>query len=235
MRVACCWDDGSYNDIRLVELFRKYGVKATFNLCPGGRGEEDSPNRWANPGENGGFMGYFPGMAGLKRYKELYQGFQVASHCWRHEVVGRVSLDEFVEAAMKARNYLEELFQRPCTGFAWPNGVFSDEAAAALAAEGFEYGRTTQYTDDVAASACNNALQLKSNCHFLNCGTFYNCYRQAKENGRDFYFWGHSFEMMDCEQLWQQLEMKLQFIAQDPDAEWVDVIDLVRAAKGENK
>ena len=26
------WDDGSVDDIRLVEMFNKYGIKATFNI-----------------------------------------------------------------------------------------------------------------------------------------------------------------------------------------------------------
>ena len=52
-------------------------------------------------------------------------------------------------------------------------------------------------------------------------------YNQAKETGGAFYFWGHSYEMLDCEGLWDQLEQKIRYISSDPDAEWCDVIDLV--------
>ena len=36
MRIMQCWDDGDVDDIRLVEILKKHGAKATFNICPGG-------------------------------------------------------------------------------------------------------------------------------------------------------------------------------------------------------
>ena len=32
VKVACCWDDGVVNDIRLISLLRKYKAKATFKF-----------------------------------------------------------------------------------------------------------------------------------------------------------------------------------------------------------
>ena len=34
IRVAQCWDDGVTDDIRLIEILRKHGAKASFNLNP---------------------------------------------------------------------------------------------------------------------------------------------------------------------------------------------------------
>ena len=34
IKVAQCWDDGVINDIKVADLCRKYGAKATFNLNP---------------------------------------------------------------------------------------------------------------------------------------------------------------------------------------------------------
>ena len=51
----------------------------------------------------------------------------------------------------------------------------------------------------------------------------------GKANGVGaFYFWGHSYEMMDSPGLWQQFEDKIAALSADPDVVWVDVIDLVR-------
>ena len=36
MRIMQCWDDGDVDDIRLVDILRKHGAKATFNINPGG-------------------------------------------------------------------------------------------------------------------------------------------------------------------------------------------------------
>lgn len=41
-----------------------------------------------------------------------------------------------------------------------------------------------------------------------------------------FYFWGHSYEMMDDPKLWDEFESKIAFLSQDPRTEWVDVRDL---------
>jgi len=36
MRIMQCWDDGDVDDIRLVEILKKHGARATFNINPGG-------------------------------------------------------------------------------------------------------------------------------------------------------------------------------------------------------
>ena len=221
IRVACCWDDGVSNDIPLIALLRKYNAKATFNLCPAFMPEETTSPRWAAKGENQGHLGFFCGRVGLKQLVEVYKDFQVASHCWAHENAD--DLETFIPAAVKCRNFLEETFQRECPGFAYPNGRFSQESADALRAAGFTYGRTTRYTD--AVSNNEDMLQLRSNCHFQD-REFYSKYLAAKEGDGIFYFWGHAYEMMDCAGLWQQFENKLAFIAEDPDAEWIDVCDI---------
>ncbi|MBT3194592.1 MAG: hypothetical protein HN341_18755, partial [Verrucomicrobia bacterium] len=41
MRIMQCWDDGDVDDIRLVEILKKHGAKATFNICPGANGESE--------------------------------------------------------------------------------------------------------------------------------------------------------------------------------------------------
>ena len=223
VKVACCWDDGVFNDIRLTNLLRQYGAKATFNLCPGLMAEEREPARWTEIGENYGYQGYLVGRVGLREVREVYAGFQVASHCWRHECI-RNSPDTFLAEAIHARRWLEDTFERPCLGFAWPNGAASPEFAAQLREAGFAYGRTTVNTD--AVTQCADPLRLNPTCRFL-ASDFYQRYQAAKAGDGVFYFWGHAYEMMDCDGLWNQFENRLKYIAADPDAEWVDVIDLV--------
>ena len=46
IKVAQCWDDGVYTDIKLIEILRKYNAKATFNLCPGFAGDETVLPSW---------------------------------------------------------------------------------------------------------------------------------------------------------------------------------------------
>lgn len=232
IKVAQCWDDGVATDIRVIEICRKYNAKATFNLCPGRIPENTIPAGWLDPYYRGwSHFGFSGGGIGKKDLKDIYEGFQVASHCWKHEVAGSVPDDEFLKAAVDARNFLEDLFQRECKGFAWPCGVHTPETERMLAEAGFLYGRTVTYKADVTTNS--NPLALDSNCHVLDT-SFWDILDKARETGV-FYFWGHSYELMDVPQLWKNYEMKIKALSEDPEVEWVDVVDLVPLCKGGSK
>ena len=227
LKVCTCWDDGVLNDERLVGLLRKHGAKATFNLNPGLMSETRGVREWAAPRSPGwSHLGFRCGKLSLRDIPEVYAGFQLASHCWCHENAGSMPDDEWIESALRARRYLEDAVQRPCTGFAWPCGVTTPGTIAKLREAGFEYGRTTRYAEDVLAEN-PEPMALRSSCHFLS-GDFWRRYDEAKARGGVFYFWGHSYEIFEYDPLWDQLEGKLRLIAEDPDAEWIDVVDLAR-------
>lgn len=233
IRVAQCWDDGVINDIRLTELLRKYRAKATFNLNPGLHRAERIPAGWVPVDyPQWSHKGYASGKLALGELREVYDGFQVASHGWKHETVGYVDDAIFLTAAVDARHYLEDLFQRECRGFAWPCGRYSETTVQALRDAGFAYGRTTVNVADV--TQCADPLTLHANCHFQDPG-FIAAYERAKQESGVFYFWGHSYEMFEYDPLWEQFEAKLRYIAADPDAVWCDVIDLVPLCHGGNR
>jgi len=227
-KVCTCWDDGVLNDERLVGLFRKHGAKATFNLNPGLMDPDKRGRReWVAPRAPGwSHLGFLCGKLSLRDIPEVYDGFQLASHCWRHENAGSLPDEEWIASAMRARTYLEDVVQRPCTGFAWPCGITTPGTIAALRAAGFEYGRTTAYSADVLGDN-PEPMALRSSCHFLS-RDFWARYDAEKARGGVFYFWGHSYEIFEYDPLWDQLEGKLRLIAEDPDAEWIDVVDLAR-------
>ena len=172
------------------------------------------------PGRGTGFQ---PGRVGLDNYIKVYGDFKVASHCWKHEVAGRCPHEEFMEGAIKAREWLENKFQRPCPGFAWPCSGITDETIADLKAAGFKYARATPNTVDLSENT--DVMNLKPNCHFM-ARDFFDKYEQAKNGCGLFYFWGHTYEMLDYDRLYQQLEAKIKFISNDEEAEWIDVLDL---------
>ena len=227
VRVAQCWDDGVFTDIRLAEMLRKHKAKATFNLCSALHNEESVPVRWAKPEELELPMinTFMSGRVGKDRMMEVYGDFEVASHCALHENAKTTDPQAFLESAMKSRKFLEDFFQRECRGFAWPYGAYTEETVKLLNEAGFAYGRTTENTDDV--TAYKDPLMLASNCHFMN-RQFWQKYKQAKETTGVFYFWGHSYEMADFDPYWKNFEAMIAYISNDPEAEWVNVIDLVK-------
>ena len=225
VKVAQCWDDGVATDIRLTEILRKYNAKATFNLCPGTMSEETVKPYWVSPTDTKEWnhRGFRGGKVGKRDLKAVYGGFQVASHCWMHENAGSMPDADFLKAALDARNFLEDIFQQECRGFAWPCGKHTPETERLLAEAGFRYGRTVENAVDV--TTCANPLALPSNCHFLH-NAFWKIFQESKKTGV-FYFWGHSYEMMEYDKLWERYEQLIQALCADPDVEWVDVIDLV--------
>ena len=225
MLVVQCWDDGVTTDMRLIELLYKYDAKATFNLCPGNMNDERIPAHWAEQGYSGwSHKGFFGGQIGKKELFSVYKDFQVASHCWKHENAGVSSDDEFIKAAVDARKYLEDVFGRECRGFAWPCSRNTPETCDLLRENGFAYARLVGETDNVMGYT--DPMLLTPSCHFQD-RQFYARYEAAKKTGV-FYFWGHTYEMMDSPGMWGQLEQKLSYISKDPDAVWADVIDLFK-------
>lgn len=226
LKICTCWDDGVLNDIRLTELFRKYDAKATFNLNPGLHKKQRFVSNWTYKTElNGKQVEFHSGKLALGEIKDVYEGFEVASHGWTHKGAHKTPPEEMVTEAMDARKFLEDIFQREFRGYAWPSGQTTKETADLLGEAGFAYGRTTANMDDV--SNYEHPMLLASSCHFRN-PDFLAIMDKARETSGYFYFWGHSYEMMDAAKLWNAFEDKLRIIAENPDNEWIDVIDLVR-------
>ncbi len=231
MKVVQCWDDGPATDVRLTQILRSYGAKATFNLNIGCMKPERMKPYWRHydprdtAWDHKGFRG---GRVGLKEMRSVYDGFQVASHCWAHENAPFMPVEDFLDAAMRCRRYLEDVFEQECRGFAYPCGRTTPEATKAMREAGFLYGRTVANTDNVCE--CADTLEMPTNCHFQH-EAFYQRYEAAKATGV-FYFWGHSYEMFEYDPLWDQLEEKIRFITNDPESEWADVVDIVPLCRG---
>ena len=221
IKVAQCWDDGVLNDIRLTELLRKYNAKATFNLNPARhKAKSRITDQW-------NFNGYITGRLAWNEIKDVYDGFEVASHTMYHCNAGEVDDKVFLTQAVGAKVILEDMFQKPCKGFAWPCGYYTPETMKLLREAGFLYGRTCVNVDNVLL--CEDTMALHSNCHALN-KNFWDIFEKAKESGV-FYFWGHSYELMDNAQLWSEFEEKIKRLSEDPNVEWINVVDIVDLCK----
>ncbi len=221
IKVAQCWDDGVLNDIRLTGLCRKYNAKATFNLNPA----LHPAHKRITDGWQFRDTGYCPGKLAWDEVKSVYEGFDVASHTMCHCNAGDVDDQVFLTEAVGAKMILEDLFQKECTGFAWPCGKYTQKTADLLQAAGFTYGRTVKNTDRV--SGFEHPMILHSSCHFLN-PNFWEIFEKAKTTDGIFYFWGHSYEMMDDEKLWAEFEDKLRKLDENPEVQWISTTELVK-------
>lgn len=223
VKVAQCYDDGVATDIRFIEILRKYNAKATFNLCPGFMRDNERVEPYRDA-ESGRFCG---GRVALSELRDIYGDFEVASHCWKHENAGVVEDQVFIDSAVRARDFLEDVFQRPCRGFAYPCSAHTPSTEKLLEDAGFAYARTVASVEDVRKSP--SMMIFEPNVHFM-ASKFMERFERAKATGM-FYFWGHTYELSDDPQLWEEYERRIALISADPDVEWVNVIDLAEEVR----
>ena len=100
------YDDGVVQDRRLAELFRKYGMKCTFNLGAGLLGHQD--------------MGGFPGKPDLDISKitpeevaALYETHEVAGHGLYHSSLDNVGTPLASYEILEDKRQLEKLTGKP--------------------------------------------------------------------------------------------------------------------------
>ena len=115
------YDDGKIQDRRLVSIFNKYGIKATFNLNSGLTDMDIriKPEEW----------------------KELYAGHEAAVHTYTHPTIARTPKNEMLYEYLEDRKFIESVFGQPIRGLAYPNGSCDDTCVDMAKAAGLEYGR----------------------------------------------------------------------------------------------
>lgn len=143
-RMKCCtlsFDDGTVEDVRIAEMLRERGLRATFNLNTGLMGRSDHL-------EQAGFAVEHKKLP-AERIADVYRGFEVAVHGHTHAHVGCVPASMATYEIGRCKAELEELVHAPVRGMAWPiNYCERDDARAAAAACGIVYARTTRRTYD---------------------------------------------------------------------------------------
>lgn len=212
LKVAQCWDDGVDDDIRVIDVFRRHGAKASFNLNPACHtGQRTSA--WK-------FRDIKP-VYKLARPElvSVYEGFTIANHTASHPFLTRIPVEQACREIRDGRDALEQIFGRPVTGFAYPFGDHNAAVEDLVRECGHVYARTTQSTHHVLP--CENPMQVAPSCHF-QAPDFWERYAMAKAGSGLFYFWGHSYELMSPAD-WQSFDAMISRISSDPEAEWVDL------------
>ena len=216
MKLVQCWDDGPTDDIRLIEILRAHGAKGTFNLNMAIYKEERS------------FGGRFREVKDVYKLSrgellDVYQGFLVGNHTISHPHLTQVPAAEAAKNIQEGRDALEQHFGYPVTGFAYPYGDFDEDVMKLVAEVGQIYARTCVNVANCYPPA--NPMAFHPNCHFL-APDFWERFEASKAaNDPVFYFWGHSFEIMD-EAGWAEFDAQIARLTADPETEWVDLPEL---------
>lgn len=213
MTVVQCWDDGVSTDARLVEILRRHGSKATFNLNANSHGPQRKSG-WS-------YKGAAVYTLAWGEMRELFEGFPIANHSLTHPHLDRIPIEAARQDIVEGRDRLQQFFGQPVAGFAYPFGTYNPAVMDAVREAGHVYARTTEIAERPFPPA--DAMAFHPCGHFL-APDFWERYEKARPGGV-FYFWGHSFEMID-DAMWDAFDAMIARISADPLAQWGDVVDL---------
>ncbi len=186
--VTFSYDDGIVADKKLIEVFNKYGLKATFNLN--------------NPLYGAGKHGTMDEGQAYKTYNGC--GHEIALHGDKHVFLSRVSLPEAAAEIIENRQYLENTYGTIVRGMAYAYSSYTDEVVELLKMLGVTYARTTAPSHSFDLP--EDWLRLKPTCHhndeklFPLLDEFLAAAPDAEFKKRGcllFYVWGHSYEFDD--------------------------------------
>ena len=182
------YDDGVEQDIRLIDIMKKHGLKGTFNINSG---------LYAPEGKT-----YPEGTIHRRMSKSMCQelylnsGMEVAVHGLTHPYLEQLPENLCTYEVLQDRRNLEEEYGCMIRGMAYPFGTTSDSVVASLKQCGIAYSRTTVSTEKFDIPT--DWLRLPATCHHRNPRLM-----ELARNFVDndflrgpglFYLWGHSYE-----------------------------------------
>lgn len=135
------YDDGVTQDLRVIEMFNRYGLKGTFNLNSGGFGGRESR-------DIEGTLVYRDKVF-AHDVKRIYEGHEVASHTLNHPDLTKLSSEDIVYQIEEDRKRLSDLVGYEILGLAYPCGYVDDRVVEVIKAKtGIKYARTVNVTGD---------------------------------------------------------------------------------------
>ena len=149
------YDDGVEQDIRLIDIMKKNGLKGTFNLNSGCY----APEGTVYP------AGTIHRRMTKNQVTKLYSesGMEVAVHGLTHPHLEQLPINLCLEDIAKDRENLEEQFGAIVRGMAYPYGSFKDTVIECMKTVGIAYSRTT--ISSRGFSIPEDWLRLEATCH----------------------------------------------------------------------
>jgi len=208
--VTFSFDDGVTQDKRLIELFDKYNVKATFNINSELLGKD---GQLIIDGKTVSHVKVKP-----EELKELYKNHEVAVHTLTHPNLTQCSEEEIIRQVEEDRKNLEKLSGQEVVGMAYPcGGVNNDDRVAEIIKNNtkIKYSRTITSTENFDLQ--NNFFRFNPSIHIYYPDKLFELGRKFIELKTDkpqiFYVWGHSYEFDYLENItWEIFEDFLKMI-----------------------
>lgn len=218
------YDDGVVQDIRLIEIMNRYGLKGTFNINSDLYLPEDTVRE------------KFYGRLRLSEAKKLYSNsdHEVAIHSFTHPSLEKMDTTEIIYEIIEDKKAIEAHYGKITRGMAYPFGTYSGKVVDILEKCHIAYARTVKST--YAFDFPENWLLLHPTCHH-NYEKLEELIKNFVEtpsrygNAEMFYLWGHSYEF-DNNDNWDVIERFAEY-AGGHDHIWyatnIEIYDYVKA------
>lgn len=213
------YDDAPPEDYKLVELFNKYGIKATFNLIGNNLASADYGVMEADA-------------------KELYKGHECAVHTETHPWLEKCAPTTLINEILENRKRIEKIVGYAVRGMAYPYGTYDEDVIKTAQALGIVYSRTAGETGGY--NLPENWFKWVGTCHHKNSPKYVDSFIETLDNiwvSRCLYIWGHSFEFTqpNTDKGFDFFEEQLKKLAEHKDKIWfatnIEIYDYVHAQK----
>lgn len=216
--VTMSYDDGPDTDLKLIEIFNKYGIKGTFNLISG---SFDNPNNWLQ----------------AKDVPTVYAGHEIACHTVTHPHLEFLTPKAQYDELMSCRLSLEKASGQIVRGLAFPFGTWSDDTLNAMRVAGLVYSRAIEPTSSFLFP--ENFMTWRPTNHHNQCmpnvdQLIHNITKAPWRVGSLLYIWGHSYEFRpQNDNNWELIDTVCQKLAEHSESIWfatnIEVVDYKNA------
>ncbi len=208
------YDDGVTQDRRLIDIFNRYGLKATFNLNSELLGLSNTLVR------EGKVVNHTKNSPG--EIKAIYRGHEVAVHTLTHPNLTQLDDAEIVRQVETDRQNLESLVDYRIVGMAYPCGGVNNNDHVAEVIRRYtqiRYARTLTSTHSFDRQ--DNLLRFNPTVYHHQ--EWDQMFRLAEEficlqpeQPQIFYIWGHAYEF-DIQDTWSEFETFCQYVSNRND------------------
>ncbi len=207
------FDDGKLADIRLAELFKKYGIKATFHYNSANIGKES-----------------YVTADDVRKISEYHE---VSCHGQTHAFLDKIPASFAVKEILEDKQALEDITGGLVRGLSYPYGTYTNEVLTLLPMLGIEYSRTINNTNSCYLP--DNFLEWNPTCHQSHdIDKMWNKLMKFNKHIRLLYIWGHSYEF-DRDNTWERMENFCKMAGNNEEVWYatnIEIKDYITAMRG---
>lgn len=208
--VTFSFDDGVFQDKRVLKIFNEYGLKGTFNLNSGlfSHRHHEIYNHICVTEEEA---------------STIYRGHELAVHTLKHPYLPDISKEEIIYQIEEDQKNLERIGGEPVVGMAYPCGPTNEYVKGVIAENTqIKYARTARATRSLTRQT-DNLLELRPSAHIFEDCLFElgeKLINLESDEDAVLYVWGHSYEF-DHKDGWGNFEKFCKMISGKDDIAYV--------------